>query len=29
MEMEWWEVEIPTYAPAAAVEKLNFTKSAL
>ncbi|MEM4345732.1 MAG: TldD/PmbA family protein [Candidatus Caldarchaeum sp.] len=26
--VKWWEVEVPTYAPAAVVEKLNFTKSA-
>ncbi|MEM1946691.1 MAG: TldD/PmbA family protein [Candidatus Caldarchaeum sp.] len=26
--VKWWEVEIPTYAPAAVVEKINFTKSA-
>ncbi len=25
--IKWWEVEVPTYAPAAAVERLNFTKS--
>ncbi|BAJ50594.1 zinc-dependent protease, TldD/PmbA family [Candidatus Caldarchaeum subterraneum] len=27
--IKWWEVEIPTYAPHATVEKLNFTRSAL
>ncbi len=26
--IKWWEVEVPTYAPAAVVERLNFTKSA-
>ncbi|MDW8063476.1 MAG: TldD/PmbA family protein [Candidatus Caldarchaeum sp.] len=26
--IHWWEVEIPTYAPAAVVEKINFTRSA-
>ncbi len=27
--IKWWEVEVPTYAPAAVVEKVNFTKSVL
>ncbi len=26
--VKWWEVEIPTYAPAVTVERLNFTRSA-
>ncbi|MCS7136931.1 MAG: metallopeptidase TldD-related protein, partial [Candidatus Caldarchaeum sp.] len=26
--IKWWEVETPTYAPAAVVEKINFTRSA-
>lgn len=27
--IKWWEVEIPTYAPAAVIEQINFTRSAL
>jgi PmbA protein len=27
--VKWWEVEIPTYAPAVTVDRLNFTRSAI
>ena len=27
--VKWWEMEIPTYAPAVTVDRLNFTRSAI